>query len=171
MSSVLQNGQAAVLDVRQQFLLEMEEVASTIVNGDSAAKGKKPRSQKRPRPHDHNGADTLAVAQLFRDALDRIEARLTAVESYVREIHSKTVLASTVKEYYTTQEVARILAKRPYTVREWCRLGRVHGEKSHSGRGVDEEWRISHEELLRIQNEGLLTLKRSAAVERPTHLK
>lgn len=62
------------------------------------------------------------------------------------------------KEWYSTHEVAEILAKRPYTVRNWCRMGRVRAEKIESGRGVDGEWRISHEELTRIRNEGLLPL-------------
>ena len=60
------------------------------------------------------------------------------------------------KESYTTAEAAKILQRRPYTVREWCRLGRVNAYKTESGRGIDEEWRISREELIRIQNEGLL---------------
>lgn len=63
---------------------------------------------------------------------------------------------ATGKEFYTTAEVAQILGKRPYTVREWCRLGRVRGDKAHSGRGLDEEWRVWHEELMQIQNEGPL---------------
>lgn len=64
------------------------------------------------------------------------------------------------KEWYSTQEAAEILKKRPYTVRNWCRMGRVRAEKIEAGRGVDGEWRISHEEITRIQNEGLLPLFR-----------
>ncbi len=88
----------------------------------------------------------------------------TSMESLLREVHERMVVGSVVKEYYTTQEVARRLGKRPYTVREWCRLGRVHGEKSHSRRGLDDEWRISHAELVRIENEGLLSLTSERAV-------
>jgi hypothetical protein len=47
------------------------------------------------------------------------------------------------KEFYTTVEVASLLGRRPFTVREWCRNGRVHAEKTHSGRGAEAEWRIS----------------------------
>jgi hypothetical protein len=62
------------------------------------------------------------------------------------------------KEYYTTAEVAEILGKAEFTVREWCRLSRVYAEKRLSGRGRAKEWIISDEELNRIRNEGLLPI-------------
>ena len=77
--------------------------------------------------------------------LDKIEALLAAL-----------VEQRTVKDWYSTAEVAGILGKAEFTVREWCRLGRVHAEKKKSGRGSASEWIISHAELDRIRNEGLL---------------
>jgi len=65
---------------------------------------------------------------------------------------------NTVKEYYTTAEVAKLLGKADFTVREWCRLNRVHAEKRQTGRGRAKEWIISHQELTRIRNEGLLPI-------------
>ena len=65
-----------------------------------------------------------------------------------------------VQEWYTTDEVAAILCKAKFTVREWCRQGRVHGQKKNNGRGQHRSWTISHDELLRIQREGLLPLKK-----------
>ncbi len=62
----------------------------------------------------------------------------------------------TVKDWYTTEEAARTLGKAEYTVREWCRQGRVHARKKGSGRGKYQSWVICHEELLRIRREGLL---------------
>lgn len=53
-------------------------------------------------------------------------------------------------------EVAQILGKADFTVREWCRLSRVWASKRQCGRGTAKEWIISHEELTRIQNQGLL---------------
>lgn len=76
--------------------------------------------------------------------LDRIEAVLQTLVSQ-----------KTVKDYYTTAEVAQILGRAEFTVREWCRLGRVWAEKRQCGRGNAKEWMISHEELTRVQNEGL----------------
>ena len=61
-----------------------------------------------------------------------------------------------VKEQYCTAEVAEILGKAEFTVREWCRLGRVRARKRRCGRGPAGEWTIAHDELVRIQNHGLL---------------
>jgi hypothetical protein len=61
----------------------------------------------------------------------------------------------TVREWYTTEQFAQLVGKAEFTVREWCRLGRVHAEKRKSGRGAFLAWVISHDELLRYQREGL----------------
>ena len=63
-----------------------------------------------------------------------------------------------MKDWYTVAEVAEILGKAEFTVREWCRLGRVYASKRACGRGTSQEWIIAHEELTRIRNEGLLPL-------------
>ena len=85
--------------------------------------------------------------QQLLDRLERIEA---ALETLVRQ--------QTIKDYYTTSEVAEILGRAEFTVREWCRLGRVYAQKRECGRGRSKEWIISHRELTRIQNEGLLPI-------------
>ena len=61
-----------------------------------------------------------------------------------------------VQEFYSTSDVARILGKAEFTVREWCRHGRIRAEKRPCGRGNSKEWMISFEELQRIQCQGLL---------------
>lgn len=62
----------------------------------------------------------------------------------------------TMKEWYTTDDLARLLGKSECTVREWCRLGRIRAEKRLSGRGAFASWVVSHGELLRYRREGLL---------------
>lgn len=84
----------------------------------------------------------------------QILERLQRIESALHAL----VAQEMVKEYYSTAEVAHILGKAEFTVREWCRLGRVWASKRDCGRGNSKEWIISHEELTRIQNEGLLPL-------------
>ena len=82
----------------------------------------------------------------------QLNERLVHIESMLQEL----VARRTIKEYYSTTEVASQLSRAEFTVREWCRLGRVYAEKRLSGRGPSREWMISHEELQRIRNEGLL---------------
>jgi hypothetical protein len=91
--------------------------------------------------------------------LSRLDERVTRIGGEVQKLTASLdllVAQRTVKEKYTTGEVAEILGKRPFTVRQWCNNGRVHAEKAECGRGEDQEWRITHEELTRIRNEGLL---------------
>jgi hypothetical protein len=68
-----------------------------------------------------------------------------------------------VREFYTTEEAAAILGKAKFTVREWCRLGRVRCRKKNTGRGRHQEWVICHEEILRIQRDGLLPAEKGSS--------
>ena len=77
--------------------------------------------------------------------LERIEVLLTGL-----------VEREATKEWYTTEEFARVLGKADFTVREWCRLERINATKRGSGRGPHAAWVISHEELLRYRQKGLI---------------
>jgi hypothetical protein len=90
-----------------------------------------------------------APSEEILQRLDRIEAALVSLVEQRRERE---------KEYYSTAEGAKILNRAEFTVREWCRQGRIHAEKQLAGRGRAKEWMISREEIERIQNEGLLPL-------------
>lgn len=105
---------------------------------------------------DANGDDGTAT---IANRLERLEAGVAKLLDTLDAVRGLVTAKVVVKDWYTTNEVARILGRRPYTVREWCRLGRVNAARAHAGRGEVEEWRISHQELQRIQNEGLLPLK------------
>lgn len=86
------------------------------------------------------------------DQIENLAGRLERIEAALETLLQR----QTMKEWYSTQEVAEILGKAEFTVREWCRLGRVHAEKRNSGRGKFLAWVISHVELQRFQREGLL---------------
>ena len=81
-----------------------------------------------------------------------LEQRLDRIE----QILPSLIERQTIKEWYTTAEVTKVPGKAEFTVREWCRLGRVRAQKKKCGRGVSSEWIISHEDLTRVRNEGLL---------------
>lgn len=91
-------------------------------------------------------------------SLIALEERLAKVEALLKEIFEALVNKGQIQEYYSTAEAARYLGKKPYTVREWCRLGRVKAIRAKSGRGYDPEWRLTHDELLRIKREGLFSV-------------
>jgi Helix-turn-helix domain len=91
--------------------------------------------------------------------MDQAETNLTEVLSRLEKIEESLqilIKQKTVKEWYTTAEGAEVLKRAEWTVREWCRTGRVKASKRPCGRGKSQEWIISHEELQRIKNEGLL---------------
>jgi len=83
-----------------------------------------------------------------------LSTRLARIESMLTTL----VEQETIKAFYSTAEVAKILGRAEFTVREWARGNRIYAEKRLSGRGRSREWMISREELERIQNEGLLPL-------------
>jgi hypothetical protein len=84
------------------------------------------------------------------ERLEQVDAKLTQL-----------LQQQTVKDCYSTHDVAKILGKAEFTVREWCRLGRINAEKRACGRGPFHEWMISHGELLRYQSHGLLPVPRT----------
>ena len=60
------------------------------------------------------------------------------------------------KDFYTVEEFAALVDRRPFTVRQWCNLGRINGQKSMTQSGPSTVWVISHREYLRYQQERLL---------------
>jgi hypothetical protein len=86
------------------------------------------------------------------DQMNVLLERLERIEAALAEL----LRQRTVKDWYSTDEVARDLGKAEFTVREWCRQGRIHAAKKGSGRGKFQSWAVSHDELARIRREGLL---------------
>ena len=119
-------------------------------------------STTRPRAKRAKSETTNQLSELTQQVSRLVQVielqqdRVNHLESLVVDLRETIAAKKTVKESYTTVEVAKILGRKPYTVREWCRLQRVNASKAMCGRGSEEEWRVSHEELERIQNDGLL---------------
>ncbi len=93
---------------------------------------------------------------MIQDNAQDIVARLDRIEVHLAEMRDLMASQKTIKDWYTTKEFAALLGKAEFTVREWCRLGRVRAEKRQSGRGKHPAWVVSHDELLRYQRDGLL---------------
>lgn len=81
-----------------------------------------------------------------------LEQRLENIEAML------VILVERQKErgWYTTREFARLAGKSEFTIREYCRLGRLKADKRQSGRGAYPQWVLSHDELERYRKNGLL---------------
>jgi hypothetical protein len=88
------------------------------------------------------------------DEEENLLHRLTQIEKALSLLAQQRL----VKDFYTTSEIAELLNKSAFTVREWCRHGRIVALKRACGRGRTCEWIVSNAELLRIKNHGLLPL-------------
>ena len=85
---------------------------------------------------------------ILNDMADRLQA--------IEETLKVLVAQQTVRDYYDTTQMAALVGKSEFTVREWCRNGRLRAVKRLSGRGAIPAWAIAHTEFLRFQREGLL---------------
>jgi hypothetical protein len=83
------------------------------------------------------------------EALEILIRRLDRLERLILD-------QKAIREWYSTEEFAAMVCKAEFTVREWCRHGRIAARKRKSGRGSSCAWAISHDEYLRYQREGLL---------------
>lgn len=99
---------------------------------------------------------SAASPDVPRVSLDAAVQEILRRQEKMETMLSALIQQRQVQDWYDTNTAAQILGKAPYSVREWCRLGRVRAEKRTCGHGKAKEWMISHEELMRIKSEGLL---------------
>jgi hypothetical protein len=111
------------------------------------------------------GQASLDRLERLEVALDGLMARLVQVQEQqdamtatLAELRDVVVGQRIIKDWYSPEEVAEILGKQPYTVREWCRYQRINARKRPTGRGDAKEWEISHAELERVKSHGLLPI-------------
>ncbi len=92
------------------------------------------------------------------ECVSGFEARITEMHTMLVQIHGMLAQPKETREWYPVEEVAAMLGKNTYTVREWCRLGRINATKRTERRGGTELWNISAAEIARYKDEGLLPL-------------
>lgn len=94
-------------------------------------------------------------------AVEKAERSLAGFGERLGEIERLLALLverDATQEFYSTADAASRLGRAEFTVREWCRHGRVMAEKRPCGRGRSREWMIPHAELERVRSEGLRPL-------------
>lgn len=97
-------------------------------------------------------ADPADILAILLERTEQLLERLTKLESALISASDERK----AQDWYSTAAAAKVLGKAEFTVREWCRHRRVNAKKRSCGRGLSQEWKISHVELERIQSEGLL---------------
>jgi hypothetical protein len=98
------------------------------------------------------------IATLLAETVAVLSQRLATIEESVADVQQLLRGQERSKEWYTVAEVAQLLGRAEFTVREWCRLGRVYASKRACGRGPTQEWIIADTEIDRIRNEGILPM-------------
>ncbi|MDQ3330354.1 MAG: helix-turn-helix domain-containing protein, partial [Planctomycetota bacterium] len=83
------------------------------------------RATRGNAPEGSENAAPLPVGEVV-ETIAQLDARLSGIEEVLVALRDFLAERKTIKESYTTAEAAALLGKRPYTVREWCRLGRIH---------------------------------------------
>ncbi|MGO8746707.1 MAG: helix-turn-helix domain-containing protein [Thermoguttaceae bacterium] len=98
-----------------------------------------------------DGRDT--VLNRFNELMQTLDGRLQRLEQSVANMAEMLQSRKPEKEWYTTAEVAELLGKKDYTIREkWCHRGRIKAEKDPAtGR-----WRIPGDEVQRLLKGGPL---------------
>src|ERR1700733_10849976 len=86
-----------------------------------------------------------------------LEERLEKIEAMLFVLVERQI----AREWYSTHEFAKTVGKAEFTIREYCRLGRLRAEKRQSGRGAYPQWVLSHAELERYRRNGLLAIQRT----------
>lgn len=99
----------------------------------------------------------------FANRFERLCRRLASLESAVTSIEEAVAAQGGAapdkeREFYSTQEFGELVGRSEYTVREWCRLQRIHCKKAESGRGDAKSWKIPASELQRYRDHGLLPI-------------
>jgi excisionase family DNA binding protein len=103
-------------------------------------------------PADRSFSDASENSQIL-DLLRSLHDRLDHIE--------EKMALSREKETYTVDEAAKRLNRSTWTVRQWCNKGQVPGAKKVHGMGRTGEWRIPHDALIRVQNEGPFPLPKA----------
>lgn len=99
--------------------------------------------------------DLVTFLTGLQTSINDMKTELSAIHAHVQAKPAGPVVP---RQSYSVDEIATLLNKRPYTVREWCRHGQINATKRAERRGGTALWSISADELARYNNEGLLPI-------------
>ena len=110
--------------------------------------GNPPAAGRASTGNDHEASTAGGVPGPASDPVVRLESQITEIRDLLKK---QERLARTMeKKVYSVDEAAELTGYKAWTIRQGCNKGRIKGKKGDDGR-----WRISHEEVHRLQEEGL----------------
>ena len=90
----------------------------------------------------------------YLEASDNILRSLLELQQFIK---SRLLgVDFTEQAWLSPAQFAERVARKPATVRSWCRSRRINARKRMHGRGGKQEWELSTEELKRFREHGLL---------------
>src|SRR5205814_1070172 len=87
---------------------------------------------------------------LFLERLDTLSEQIRSLQEQLQGGECDEL------ESISVQQAAARLSRAPFTIRQWCRTGRIGCHRAQSGRGPYAEWRIPIESIRYYQVHGLL---------------
>jgi excisionase family DNA binding protein len=96
--------------------------------------------------------DNAVCAYYGGSVMPEAPAEMAEIISRLDRIE-KLMTLNVVKEAYSVEDVAERLGNAIFTVRQWCNKGHIRATKTR-GVGKRGSWRISAEELARVQEHG-----------------
>jgi hypothetical protein len=96
---------------------------------------------------DHCGTAGSAPA-VTTESPSKLETQIAEILDRLKK--QEKFARTTEKNVYSVDEVAELTGYKAWTIRQACNRGRIKGKKGDDGR-----WRVPHDELVRLQEEGL----------------
>jgi hypothetical protein len=107
-------------------------------------------------------ARILAALHTLADRVTALQGQMTALQDQMTRFEQARQNAEPEPPALTVAEAAARVNRSKFTVREWCRLGRIHCKRATSRRGPYAEYRIPVESIRYYKDHGLLPLKKHA---------
>ena len=159
--STIANDGDSVTETQPRLILAVERIADAL---EQIARQPTSATEKTMIPPSGDLALGLEVASMNQhsqappspvasvnvpvDRIANVEAQLAEVRDLLRK--QQRLASAAERKFYAVDEVAELTGLKPWTIRQACNKGRVKASKGDDGR-----WRIPHDELVRLQEEGL----------------
>ena len=146
----LLSGRSVPEDRRQQILSLLRQVGPDATAARRALEAAWQEDQARVAPATDSSSPANAVTESSAGVTPDQLAELKSGIAELKRLFKSQQAGQDEKEWFSVNEVAELTSFREWTIRDACNKRRISAEK-----GPDGKWRISRDELVKIQNHGL----------------